>query len=899
MTPADRPGWRSAALAVVLLIASTATSRLGGSAGLRPGVFQSGGSPPDAARIEATWWEARARADQAASGPQKGTLAEAEAIDDLMKAVSLDPRPERLREAISRAGAAIALKEKLLSTDDHRLADTLAHQANVLTLAEDYGSALVQAERALAIRRLRAGARAPITGSSCYQVAEILRLEGNYAAAIALHEEALSIWRDHPDFDPAGIAASLDYLGVMHGILGDLDKASGYLQASITQRQRTAGQDSPQVAMSLDRLGSLALRRGRPLDAMRHLDRAQAIREARFGPRDPRIALSLEKLAGVLEATGSPRAARIRLERALDIRTRAFGPDHPLVARSLARLARLDTREGAWEKAERGFRLALAIQQADPRTGLRERADTLAQYALLAWAREDLAGAIDVALQAERTARQGFVATAQRLSDMDAVRYERSRTTGLDVALTALVSSRGGAALPSSVTSEVWDELIRSRALVLDTMVSRQRSGVPDTAAVGLKEVTASLPENAALVSYVRYSHLALKGAPDEPRYLALVLRDGRAAPTVVELSTADALDAAIHAWRTEAGKDPRTGPPAESEPRYRKAGERLRELLWDPVEPMIKDRHLVLLVPDAAVGLVAFDSLPGAEGGYLIEDGQRRQCLSAERSLTREKGTPREESVLVMGGADFDAPDTGDPGGGGLPAPACRAFASRRFEPLPGTRREARHVEALWRGRADVTVLEGRGATEASFRKKAPGSTLLHIATHGFFLQESCPSSFDALQDNEDVPPADPPLRLSGLALAGANRRRAAASGQDDGLLTAEEIAMIDLEGVDWAVLSGCETGTGEIVGGEGLLGLRRALEIAGARTAIMSLWAVDDGAAGIWMKHLHEGRIAGLSTVDAVRQAGLRMIQAHRERGAATHPFFWGAFVASGDWR
>jgi CHAT domain-containing protein len=144
-----------------------------------------------------------------------------------------------------------------------------------------------------------------------------------------------------------------------------------------------------------------------------------------------------------------------------------------------------------------------------------------------------------------------------------------------------------------------------------------------------------------------------------------------------------------------------------------------------------------------------------------------------------------------------------------------------------------------------------------------------------------------------------DNPLLLSGLALAGANRRSAARSGRDDGILTAEEIAGLDLHGTEWAVLSACDTGLGEIRAGEGVFGLRRAFQIAGARTVIMSLWSVDDRATRSWMRTLYAGRFQrGLDTAGAVRDASLSALRDRRARHLSTHPFYWAAFVAAGDW-
>jgi CHAT domain-containing protein len=147
--------------------------------------------------------------------------------------------------------------------------------------------------------------------------------------------------------------------------------------------------------------------------------------------------------------------------------------------------------------------------------------------------------------------------------------------------------------------------------------------------------------------------------------------------------------------------------------------------------------------------------------------------------------------------------------------------------------------------------------------------------------------------------PVGESPLLLSGLALAGANRRGDAGAQDEDGILTAEEISSLDLSGVDWAVLSACETGVGRIQLGEGVLGLRRAFEVAGAGTLIMSLWRVEDQSAREWMQYLYEGRLEGMSSAEAVRKAGLTMLKKHRARSRSTSPVSWGAFVAAGDWR
>ena len=100
--------------------------------------------------------------------------------------------------------------------------------------------------------------------------------------------------------------------------------------------------------------------------------------------------------------------------------------------------------------------------------------------------------------------------------------------------------------------------------------------------------------------------------------------------------------------------------------------------------------------------------------------------------------------------------------------------------------------------------------------------------------------------------------------------------------------------------MLSACDTGLGQLRAGEGVFGLRRAFQVAGARTVVMSLWPVEDRSARVWMRALYEGRLLqGLDTADAVREASLSVLRDRRARQQSTHSFYWAGFVAAGDWR
>jgi CHAT domain-containing protein len=201
-----------------------------------------------------------------------------------------------------------------------------------------------------------------------------------------------------------------------------------------------------------------------------------------------------------------------------------------------------------------------------------------------------------------------------------------------------------------------------------------------------------------------------------------------------------------------------------------------------------------------------------------------------------------------------------------------------------------------------------------------APGRRILHVATHGFFLGDNCAPvvegarSVGGLTGPKTTSPApgvssqapqphgvpENPLLLSGLAMAGANRRAAVGPDEEDGILTAEEVAALNLEGVEWAVLSACNTGLGTVISREGVLGLRRAFQAAGVRTVIMSLWSVDDRATVQWMERLYEARFRqNASTVEAVRNASLRVLRDRRAQHLSTNPFTGLPSWLRGDWR
>jgi CHAT domain-containing protein len=943
----------------------------------------------------------RLAAVEAESGPD--ALATAEALDDLADAVA---RLGKGADPAARAIAvrALAIKEALLGPDDGRLALSIRTLAILTNQSGDPRTATALLERAAQISERALGPDDPEVALHLSLLGSFVGLAGDYLRSRSLQERALAISRKALGDGDLQVARLEGSLAATLGQMGDYQGARRLFHESIAIQEKAVGPDHPSVLVTLDNLVETMMLAGDFEAARPFAESALKRREAKLGPDHFQLAYSLGHMAQVEAMSGNQAAALSYFARTIAVREKAVGRDHPWVAESLCDLGMVRARFGEARGAREAFEEALAIQDRtlDPRHP--DRARTVLELSKALLALGESAAAFQRGLEAARLDREHFRATAQGLSEGDALRFARERDGAIDVLVTLLTAARKGA-IPSGGTARAWDELVRSRALVLDEMASRHRyvadqSGgdvagraralsaartrlaglvgrLPQSGPVeayreqmvrayeekeaaeralaeasapfrrqqarsraGLAEVLASLPEGSALLAFARYQQRGRTDQEPVPSYAAFVAQAGRNDPSLVALGKAAEIDALVEAWQREAGADPRReGSAAAAEERYRAAGERLRRRIWDPVAPRLKQATMVLIVPDGTLSLVNLATLPLPGGRFLLEDGAVLHELSSERDIVPVYPPPEvKPGLLAVGGVDYDASPTvlaqstlpgeaapqlaADPPAGASryrsPEAACPEVSRLRFAPLPSTAAEIDGIAALQArpgaapAAGGVRRLSGAAADEATLKSASERYGTLHLATHAYIVGDRCGAGGGGGgavpgngRDRGSAAPTLPvlqnPLLLTGLALAGANQRTGAArdGGGEDGLLTAEEIASLELSGVRWAVLSACRSGLGTIRNGEGVLGLRRAFAIAGASTLIMSLWQVEDEATSAWMEALYRARSRPLSTAAAVRQAGLDLLELQRRAGRTTHPFNWGGFIAAGDWR
>jgi len=302
-------------------------------------------------------------------------------------------------------------------------------------------------------------------------------------------------------------------------------------------------------------------------------------------------------------------------------------------------------------------------------------------------------------------------------------------------------------------------------------------------------------------------------------------------------------------------------------------------KLVMQPVRKLLGNTRKILISPDGVLNLIPFEALVDENNRYLVENYSLTYLSSGRDLLRLQNSFPSKQQPVVIADPFFDK--KGEVVAIKPNNTRSIDLSTNNFPPLPGTREEAKAIAPL----LGVKPLIGTQASEGVI-KTLQSPKILHIATHGFFE-----SATQTKQNQTTID--DNPLLLSGLVLAGFKNRQG--GGNEDGILTALETTALNLVGTKLAVLSACDTGIGKDITGEGIYGLRRALVIAGSESQVISLWKVDDSATKDLMVSYFQRVLANQGRSEAMRQTQLKMLRGDKYQ----HPYYWAAFIPSGDWR
>jgi tetratricopeptide (TPR) repeat protein len=851
-----------------------------------------------------------------------------EAAEQRMKLFQVLRGPGSQQEALALMENVVAIRRQKLPVGHQRTGIALSNLGSVRLQLGDLAGA--DAELTAAHTILVGGPTSRALLGVLTNLGACANQRGDYARA-AQHLEAAVAYGEQHFADHPFQALALQNLAQVCINLGEIEVARRHVERTVAILAR-AEPDGARHAHALFGLGFTLMHGERPAEAMPLFERALALRAKLHGPNSAEVGDVEAAMGHVARRAGDLAAARRHCERALALAApastarrfrqatlarvlvaageletaaallAAVDADAPANvdanvdaaaadrggAAAAVRFARaeLHAARGDHAQAGKGWRAVLRADADDPLLAFRARSE-LAHCCLKLGERGEamplleqnvaafdgvMAMVLPALLEDER-----LRTTATWRRDFDAL---LACTVG-DAATTAaaygaVVAWKGRVARGvqrsfaaarvepadlarlrrlQQITSELAagrgdDALAAERQRLLATMPPPSEHARPDAAAI-----QAVLGAGEALVDFVLWSD----GAGSQ--FSAFVVR--RDGVQRFELGSAAPLAQAVDSHLLVTSRSVRSGSAALARP----AAVAARERIFAPLTPALAGATKLWLCPDGALSVLPFETLPGAaDGTFLVEEVAITYLQDAAQLLAPAALPANEPHLLAFGDIDF----------GREPAAiAALRGGPRPFAPLPATAAELTAIAASC-GAIPCTLLRRGEASEAALRERAGTATWLHLATHGFFGHGPGAGSIEA-----------------GIAMAGANDP----GGGDDGIVTADEVALLDLRGCRLVVLSACQTALGQPMAGESLLGLRRSLRLAGVRACIASLWRIDDAATAALMGDFYGGLFAPAATPAlALRAAQLRALARARQTSGEGLPGLWGAFVCDG---
>ena len=840
----------------------------------------------------------------------------------------------KFEQGIPVAQEALKVGESTFGPTNVNVATSLNNLAEFYVAQGRYGEAEPLLVRALGIREKALGPEHPYVATSLNNLAELYRQQGRYGEATPLEKRALGIWEKargprHPD-----VATSLSNLANLYWDQNRYGEAEPLYKRALAIQEKTLGPDNPAVATSLNDLANLYWEQRRYGEAEPLYKRALAIYEKALGPDHPYVATSLNNQAALYELQGRYGEAEPLYERALGIREKALGPDHPDVAWSLHNLAGLYHAAGVPVKAAELYDRSLTITARlfdyyFTYMSEKERLEFVGAYAsqfpdyfsfCLSYREQlpELVGKMyDVVLWEKGFIAQSVAALRARIrasGDSEAFRLLEQLTQKKSL-LAKLVTGPPESEPQNQAARRAQIEQLEKESNDIEKELVN-RSGTLAEAKrleqVSWRDVQKILKEDEAAVEIVRFPFHVGKQPTGISYYVALVLTpETTAGPKFVVLGEAGKLESELIADYRRF-----VSPEGTAEPSSPSDKSSFFDAFWKPLEPVLGNSTRIYWSPDGLLNQVSLGIAPDAKGRLLLESHDLH-VVSSTKDILRQKRSATDNSAVLVGNPLFDLDEkrhreaktqmekaVRSEAGTGVAGNALRSRELRggMLTPLPGTKAEIEALKALLeKQKWQVEVDTGEDALKERLMQ-VRGPRVLHLATHGFFLPEQSQNLRDPMLSqtaSEAASGTEDPMLRSGLFLAGANRTlagRAPAPDLDDGILTAYEATELNLQGTELVVLSACDTGLGQTQAGEGVFGLRRALQEAGAESVLMSMWSVPDQETRELMELFYTHWLDGEEKHAALRHAELEEREVVQKRYGRDLPYYWGAFVLVG---
>ena len=793
----------------------------------------------------------------------------------------------------------------------------------------DFATAELYYKKWSEISKKAVGEDHPNHASALRNLAILYCRHGDWEKAERYFAEALRIFENAYGLIHPAVAWSLMGLGDIQVEQGQFEEAEPYYNRALDIRREFFRGDHPYVANSYSKMAVLNAYQGQYAPAESLFNRAIEIYLQVNGPDDTGVCEPMRQLGIMLANHGRYDEGIALIERSLEIRESAQGPNHFRIPSCYYNLALANCYTGDYDIGLEYFDKLLKSRQslldilfssASENLKLKYAREysilspSLFSLALLDESDKSKSRSLEMILKSKAFVLDAVAAEKKIAfcSYDDNILKMTDRLSSVHTEIANLTISGGG-----DLESEIYNIRLKSLYDIKDS-IETELSGRCSEFSENLSrkrftadDVANSLPENAVLWEFVKYRPFdfgptgSFKERTGEPRYLAFSL-DHSGKIEITDLADAYLIDSLISESLENISDAPQeiySGHEKLAETRLADITADLYDLIFAPLVENLNEDARIFISPDGQLSLLPFEILPCPDGEYVMEK-YHLSYLSSGRDLLKFDDNDRllERNALVVADPDFDMTLIADnnPKTFQLSAvgdinsyfPVRGDCMAEYFNPLPATLVEGETITRLLSEKAglEVEFYHGINASEALLKSMNDPPKILHLATHGYICSE-----------NKDGIRSTNPLLNSGLVLAGANRIFDEGSGGniigEDGILTSLEVSALDLVGTDLVVLSACQTGTGETVSGEGVFGLRRAFQHAGARSIVMSMWSVPDKQTRELMQGFYENWLSGDSKSGALRKSALKILSDRRESIDSAHPLFWGGFVLAGD--
>lgn len=718
-------------------------------------------------------------------------------------------------------------------------------------------------------------------------IANTLGQLGDYERELHFLNEALQ----HFSLDsfPAEHATALDNISVTYGRMNDYSKALEYSLKAMDIRKGLNGESDPMYTHSLNNLSYLYSKAGQYDKALELDEKAVEIRRNLYGELSPLYIASLHNLAADYHKLKMADKAIATDSTALHLALKVFEPDSPDIIYAYYQMADDYYQSGQYDKAVPYISHFFDLQSQNVISSLKglntkykqsfwekniSRIERATHFAI------QLADRPDMARTAYNSAlmMKGLLLTSEQ-------EFERLLDDIQEPSLGALVNefreikNRLNTAISLSKSERVG---LYQRALYLeDRLLSASPALSTYTSSIECtwEDVRNSLKDKEVAVEFF------LDDYYDYDTYCAMVLRKDWSEPKVEYVCPKEYIDRL-----NSMGSQMFSG-------QFNDLG---YEGIWKPLEKYIKAGDRVFFSADGLMQQTNIE-LFGVSNEGSITNSCDLVRLSSTRELCRKDAQKHLSSAVIYGGLTYDV-DNLTLAQLHSHYPIEKTSFSRGLQDADGTRagwkylpytaKEADSICGLLnKGNIATTLFTGEAGTEESFKALSGHNySIVHIATHGFFLNDVDGRSdfYNRFLSTEDESIIDPMLR-SGLIMSGGQAAwlgKEIPEGIDDGILLSKELSELNLSHVDAVVLSACDTGLGDVKN-DGVFGLQRAFKLAGVMTIIMSLWEIDDNITSVFMNSFYQNLLSGLSKHEAFKKAQKNL------RNEYTNPYYWAAFI------